>query len=84
MPLPLTATESSSSMLQPARVLDRRCTQTRKGAKEEFLVQWLGQDATEATWELRSSLTDKFPSLDLGDKIPLNAGSDDMGEGQLA
>lgn len=82
VPLPLVAAGSSSPTLQPVRVLDCRCTQTRKGMKEEFLVQWQGHDETEATWELSSSLASTFPSLDLGYKIPLNTGSDDTMEGQ--
>lgn len=53
LPLPLT-TSDTPLQLEPLRVLDRRQTWTRKGPKEEILIQWKGQEEKEATWELKA------------------------------
>lgn len=62
-------------LLEPEQVLDTRMIQTGSGPEHECLVRWKKFPADHATWENTSGLRLRFPALNLGDKVPLNEGS---------
>lgn len=56
---------------------------TKKGTREELLVQWVEQVESEATWESKLEFTSAYPGFDLEDKITFNGnGNDTSGVGQ--
>ncbi|KAM3306609.1 hypothetical protein P3S67_013479 [Capsicum chacoense] len=63
---------SSSLMLSPESILDSR-TITR-GTHQEFFIKWQGLPLEEATWEDSHSLRQRFPDLNLEDKVRLPEG----------
>lgn len=61
--------------IQPApahlvAILDRKMVKRGNRAATKVLVQWSGLPLTEATWEFLYELRQRFPTLNLGDKVP--------------
>jgi len=65
---------SSSLMLSPESILDSRTI--TKGAHQvlQFLIKWQGLPLEDATWEDSHSLRQRFPDLNLEDKVHLHEG----------
>lgn len=50
---------------EPFKILKRRSVQKHHRAVTEVLVQWKGESAEEATWELLYKLKQQFPFFDV-------------------
>ena len=64
-------------ILEQEEIIDTRWV--KKGGKfiPENLVKWKRMAAEKATWEPTSELQDKFPDLNLEDKVPMKVGGID-------
>ncbi|KAL0385792.1 UNVERIFIED_CONTAM: hypothetical protein Sradi_2973500 [Sesamum radiatum] len=67
---------------KPLRVLGQR-VESRSG-REQILVQWAGQDETDAIWVNSSDFRSAFPTFDLEDKVFSEDGCTDTGMAQEA
>ena len=54
---------------KPERILAKHMVKLWKRAVTEILVQWQGCDESDATWEGYYKLKERFPDLDLEDKV---------------
>ncbi|GAU47333.1 hypothetical protein TSUD_101210 [Trifolium subterraneum] len=68
LPLPLTMTEIGP-IVQPIDVLQARTIIQGLQKVHQVLIQWDQYSAAEATWEDVTTVKDKFPSLNLEDKV---------------
>lgn len=57
--------EDGLSQHVPEGILARRVYKKGKAAGVQLLVQWLGREATEATWEDFEEFHSKFPDFPL-------------------
>ncbi|KAL4383496.1 hypothetical protein GQ457_15G026350 [Hibiscus cannabinus] len=67
-------------IMEPECILDSRWIKQGSRFVEESLVQWKHLSSEDATWENTHQLRDKFPSLNLEDKVPLAGGSIDKSQ----
>ncbi|RVW68054.1 hypothetical protein CK203_065036 [Vitis vinifera] len=67
-------TDDGALIIEPAEIIDTRWFQ--KGGKffEECLVKWKNLPVEDATWENAVELHDRFPDLNLEDKVPVKVG----------
>lgn len=54
---------------EPKIILDRRLVKKGHRAVPEVLVKWQGLEADDATWESYHQLQERFPDLNLEDKV---------------
>ncbi|KAF5801058.1 putative chromatin remodeling & transcriptional activation CHROMO-DOMAIN family [Helianthus annuus] len=72
---PLHLVDSSTTLiLEPFAVLDQRTLFRGSTPIPQYLIQWSGLPATDATWEDKTSLQKSFPNFHLEDKVFLNEG----------
>ncbi|KAL0690945.1 hypothetical protein Bca4012_090624 [Brassica carinata] len=50
---------------RPEAILERKMVKRQERAVTSVLVQWVGQNEEEATWEFLFDLQKKFPEMDL-------------------
>ncbi|KAH0737522.1 hypothetical protein KY290_036227 [Solanum tuberosum] len=65
---------SSSLMLSPESILDSRTITKGAHPVRQFLIKWQGLPLEDATWEDSHSLRQRFPDLNLEDKVHLHEG----------
>ncbi|KAL0405382.1 UNVERIFIED_CONTAM: hypothetical protein Slati_3852100 [Sesamum latifolium] len=53
---------------QPFQILDRRCSSSHSGDSEKLLIQWVGEEASEATWEDLADFRSSYPDFGLEEK----------------
>ena len=63
-------TDAGEILLEPQSVLDYRWHKQGRHLVAECLVQWKNLPVEDATWEPSSQLQEKFPTLNLEDKVP--------------
>nr|KYP65393.1 hypothetical protein KK1_011626 [Cajanus cajan] len=78
IPFPLLIDEEGI-MLQPLQVLNRRTILKGEQLIPQVLVQWSGQEVSEATWENAEDMSHLYPNFNLEDKVIFNGGSIVMG-----
>lgn len=61
--------EDGSLHLLPEVVLARRLVKRGNAADVEVLIQWHGAPESDATWEQFKSIEEKFPDVNLVDKV---------------
>jgi hypothetical protein len=66
-------TDEGVVILEPHQILDTRWVNRGNKFEADCLVQWKHLSVDDATWEPYHSLQERFPSMDLADKRPLNA-----------
>ncbi|GAU37387.1 hypothetical protein TSUD_22610 [Trifolium subterraneum] len=71
LPLPLTMSETGP-IIQPIAVLQARTIMRGTQKVHQILVQWDQLPVSEATWEDLDALQNKFPTLNLEDKVSFN------------
>jgi hypothetical protein len=76
-PLPTNLEGEAVSALQPERVLAERKIKEHGEEVQQWLVQWQGRKAEEATWEEVSLMRSQFPLFNLEDKIDVSEGGVD-------
>ncbi|KAJ0508738.1 putative chromatin remodeling & transcriptional activation CHROMO-DOMAIN family [Helianthus annuus] len=70
---PLHLVDSSTTLiLEPFAILDQRTLFRGSTSIPQYLIQWSGLPATDATWEDKTSLQKSFPNFHLEDKVFLN------------
>ncbi|WVZ17565.1 hypothetical protein V8G54_010547 [Vigna mungo] len=74
IPLPLLIDEEGI-MLQPLQVLNRRTILKGEQLIPQVLVQWSGQEVSEATWENAEDMSHLYPNFNLEVKVIFNGGS---------
>lgn len=69
--------DDGAIIIEPEEIIDTRWI--KKGGKffEESLVKWKSLPIEDATWENAAELHDKFPDLNLEDKVPVQVGGID-------
>jgi hypothetical protein len=82
MPLPLTMNDFGP-IIQPSQILQARTIVRGSQKIHQVLIQWENQSATEATWEDIATLQQKFPSLNLEDKVVFKGEGIVMKEGNI-
>lgn len=55
--------QSSTAILKPAAVLERRVVKFQNAPQVQYLVQWEGLPPYEATWEIASTFESKYPDF---------------------
>ncbi|KAJ9159776.1 hypothetical protein P3X46_025251 [Hevea brasiliensis] len=70
-------TDDGYFVLEPAEILDTRWVRLGNRFTEESLVRWKQLPPEDATWEVSSDLSARFPNLNLEDKVPLQGGGTD-------
>nr|KYP34128.1 hypothetical protein KK1_044949 [Cajanus cajan] len=73
VPLPINNTDLQP-VIQPVAILKSRVILRGQQQILQYLVQWEGLDAANATWEDHLTLQQDFPDLNLEDKVGLNGG----------
>ncbi|PNY14541.1 hypothetical protein L195_g011223 [Trifolium pratense] len=71
LPLPLTMSEVGP-IIQPVSILDARTIVRESQKVHQILIQWDQTTPAETTWEDFDDLQNKFPTLNLEDKIVFN------------
>ncbi|PNX65885.1 hypothetical protein L195_g054766 [Trifolium pratense] len=71
LPLPLTMSEIGP-IIQPKAILDARTTVSGSQKVHQILIQWDQTTPAEAIWEDFDDLHNKFPTLNLEDKVVFN------------
>ncbi|KAL0303885.1 UNVERIFIED_CONTAM: Retrovirus-related Pol polyprotein from transposon.6 [Sesamum radiatum] len=66
---------------QPLRILGRRDTDQLGGT--QVLVQWEGQDPSDASWVSLAEFVSAHPAFDLEDKVPFDGGSNVRAQGMM-
>ncbi|KAA8525395.1 hypothetical protein F0562_007250 [Nyssa sinensis] len=68
--------DDGAFIIEPEEIIDTRWI--KKGGKffEESLVKWKRLPIEDATWENAVELQDKFPDLNLEDKVPVKVGGE--------
>nr|GLL29688.1 uncharacterized protein LOC112099113 [Ipomoea trifida] len=61
----------------PLRILDKRSVKENKKQVRQVLVQWVGTEPAEATWEYWAPFHASFPNIGLEDKATLDGVSND-------
>lgn len=74
--------QTNSSTALPTQLLGMRTRKLSQGEQEEVLIQWDGQDTTEATWEDKATFKKAYPDFDLEDKIIFEPHGNDTMEQQ--
>ena len=69
--------DNGTMVLEPKRIIDFRWVKNGKKVLHEALVQWVGVNEEDATWEPYDALQQQFSNLNLEDKIFL------QGEGNV-
>lgn len=69
--------DDGTMVLEPKRIIDFRCIKNDKKVLHKALVQWVGVNEEDATWEPYDALQQQFSNLNLEDKIFL------QGEGNV-
>ncbi|CAM8931110.1 unnamed protein product [Rhodiola kirilowii] len=59
---------------QPEYILAHRRVKTATGWSDQLLVQWSGEPASAATWEIIASIHEDFPAFDLDAKVAFDDG----------
>jgi hypothetical protein len=75
--------EEGTIVVTPEAILDTRWIPHGARFIEESLVKWKHLSTNDATWEPTAELLTNHPSLDLGDKHPLDVGGNDTQLGEL-
>ena len=70
-------TDAGELLLEPQSILDSRWHKQGCHLVAESLVQWKNLPVEDATWEPTALLQEKFPALNLEDKVPLIGGGID-------
>nr|KYP42427.1 hypothetical protein KK1_036173 [Cajanus cajan]KYP42432.1 hypothetical protein KK1_036178 [Cajanus cajan] len=73
VPLPINNTDLQP-VIQLVAILQSRVILRGQQQIPQYLVQWEGLDAANATWEDHLTLQQAFPDLNLEDKVGLNEG----------
>ena len=75
--------EEGTIVITPEAILDTHWIPHGARFIEERLVKWKHLSIDDATWKPTDELLTNYPSLDLGDKCPLNVGGNDTQLGEL-
>jgi hypothetical protein len=75
--------EEGTIVVTPEAILDTRWIPHGARFIEESLVKWKHLSTDDATWEPTAELLTNHPSLDLGDKRPLDVRGNDTQLGEL-
>ena len=70
-------TDDGALIIEPAEIIDTRWLKKWGKFFEECLVKWKHLSIKDATWENAAELQDRFPNLNLGDKVPVKVGGID-------
>jgi hypothetical protein len=68
---------NANDTFTPVAILDSRSFPDGSGTRAQWLVQWTGQPAEEATWEDISWIKGQFPNISLEDKTVSEEASSD-------
>ncbi|KAK9671760.1 hypothetical protein RND81_12G053000 [Saponaria officinalis] len=55
--------KEATTIIEPQAILQRRVVKSQNMAKVQYLVQWNGFPASEASWEYADDFESKFPSF---------------------
>nr|KYP46359.1 hypothetical protein KK1_032086 [Cajanus cajan] len=69
--------DDRAELMQPELVLASRSLMKGGDKMNQWLVQWKGKTAEEATWEDEIAIRSQFPELSLEDKTVLQEGGID-------
>ena len=70
-------TDDGALIIEPAEIIDTRWFKKEGKFFEECLVKWKNLPVEDATWENAAELHDRFPDLNLEDKVPVKVGGID-------
>lgn len=75
--VPLPVDSANPVIPKPLCILGERQVSDCEGYQTKFLVHWLGQPKSEATWIPTTEFKATYPSFDLEDKIGLRGVGND-------
>ncbi|KAL7106350.1 hypothetical protein ACP275_07G107500 [Erythranthe tilingii] len=70
-------TVDGEPVLEPTQILESRAVAGNGGRVREVLVKWNSLPVEDATWEALEVLVEKFPHLNLEDKVVFEEGGND-------